>query len=181
MSKRVNRVGQEHGVFKVVELVESDGDQTFWKCICTSCGSTVVRQNRYFRKDRGTPKGCMNCKGSNHWLYKGYEGLNGTYLKRIRDQAKERGHEYLVDPKYLWELYLSQNKKCYITGLDICFGEEQTASLDRIDSSIGYLKGNLAWCHKDINWMKGKFDLEYFTYMCSLVAREPKVPELNND
>ena len=50
-------------------------------------------------------------------------------------------------------MFLKQNKKCALTGLDIWFGistkekthgkKEQTASLDRIDSSKGYTKDNV--------------------------------------
>jgi len=43
-------------------------------------------------------------------------------------------------------------------------------SLDRIDSSKGYIKGNVQWIHKDVNIMKNKFNQEYFIEMCKLVA-----------
>ena len=45
-----------------------------------------------------------------------------------------------------------------------------TASLDRIDSSKGYVIGNVQWVHKDINIMKNKFDNQYFIDMCKKIA-----------
>lgn len=45
-----------------------------------------------------------------------------------------------------------------------------TASLDRIDSSKGYVEGNVHWVHKDINIMKWDFPLETFIKMCKFVA-----------
>ena len=35
-------------------------------------------------------------------------------------------------------------------------------SLDRIDSSKGYEENNVQWVHKDINLMKNKYDNKYF-------------------
>jgi len=76
-------------------------------------------------------------------------------------------------------LFIKQNKKCALTGLDIKFGvrndkitgtyEETTASLDRIDSSKGYVKGNIQWVHKDINIMKNDFNVDKFKKLCKMV------------
>lgn len=176
MSLKNNRIGQSHGVFKVLSLAGIKNKQTLWECLCTSCGSRVIRQNRYFRKDRPVPKGCSNCKGENNWNYKGYRDMSGAYLSRVKKQSKERGFEFKVSFEELWELFLKQNSKCYLTGLPLKFGKNQTASLDRLDSSLDYTLENLAWCHKDVNRMKNKFDLDYFIKICNLV-REPNVKE----
>ena len=54
-----------------------------------------------------------------------------------------------------------------------------TASLDRIDSSKGYVKGNVQWVHKDINKMKTDFEQSIFIKLCKSVAdclaKEPTV------
>jgi hypothetical protein len=36
------------------------------------------------------------------------------------------------------------------------------ASLDRIDNSLGYVKGNLHWVCKRVNYMKHTMQDEYF-------------------
>jgi hypothetical protein len=73
-----------------------------------------------------------------------------------------------------WELYQKQEGKCALSGLPIFFPAtnkgEFTASLDRIDSSKGYIEGNVQWVHKDINIMKNKFPQDYFIKICKLVA-----------
>jgi hypothetical protein len=177
MSPRNDRVGQTHGVFEVVALFGVKNGVTLWSCICTRCGSTTVRQNRYFRKDRPVPVGCVGCKGENHHKYKGYKGLSGVYLARIENQAKERGYEYSVKPEYLWSLFEEQSKSCYLTNLPISFSDN-SASLDRIDNSRGYVCGNVAWCHKEINKMKGTLTLAEFVYYANKVVREPNVKEI---
>ena len=47
----------------------------------------------------------------------------------------------------------------------------RTASLDRIDSSKGYVPGNIQWVHKDVNWMKGSFTQEYFVNICKKISK----------
>lgn len=83
------------------------------------------------------------------------------------------------DWEYCWDLFLSQGKKCSLSGIDlvieksICRKRGQsniTASLDRIDSSLGYVEGNLQWIHKDINYMKQDLDEEYFKKLCKEIT-----------
>ena len=46
-----------------------------------------------------------------------------------------------------------------------------TASLDRVDNKLGYIKGNVHWVYKDINFMKQGFSLSHFIDMCNLVVK----------
>jgi hypothetical protein len=50
-----------------------------------------------------------------------------------------------------------------------CKDNTHTASLDRIDSSKGYFKGNVQWIHKDLNVMKMDLTEEKFIDYCKLV------------
>lgn len=45
-----------------------------------------------------------------------------------------------------------------------------TASLDRIDSSKGYIEGNVQWVHKRINKMKLDDSDTEFIEWCRLIA-----------
>jgi hypothetical protein len=45
---------------------------------------------------------------------------------------------------------------------------------DRIDSSKGYVVGNIQWVHKHINKMKNKYPQDHFIEMCRLVAENNK-------
>lgn len=135
------------------------------------------------RLESGDAKGCRECypvNGSHSPLFQGVGEISLTYLRKIVEQANDRNIEVSVSASDLWELYLKQKKKCALTGLDIHFGkhthnkqtkvQSQTASLDRINSSKGYVIENLQWVHKHVNIMKNRYDQEYFKQMCKLVT-----------
>jgi hypothetical protein len=75
-----------------------------------------------------------------------------------------------------WEIFESQGKRCKLTGWQLAMFptstsiNSQTASLDRIDSTKGYVPGNIQWVHKHINMMKQHFPEEAFVEMCKAVA-----------
>jgi hypothetical protein len=50
-----------------------------------------------------------------------------------------------------------------------------TASIDRIDSSKGYILGNIQWVHKDVNFMKRTYSQEYFVKMCKLITENCEI------
>lgn len=117
---------------------------------------------------------CRNCQliGPNNYAWNGYGEINGQTLCHIKHNAKIRGFRLEVTNKFLWELFLKQNRKCALSGLPIQFTLnkcEKTASLDRIDSSKGYTEDNIQWIHKDINLMKNNFDEIHFIKMCGLI------------
>ncbi len=46
----------------------------------------------------------------------------------------------------------------------------KTASLDRIDSRLGYEPGNIQWVHKDVNQMKWHLSNDRFIEVCRAVV-----------
>ena len=101
--------------------------------------------------------------------------MTGGYISQIKHSALKRHLEYTLTKEYLWQLYLKQNKKCALTGLDIVFktrGKNQinpTASLDRIDSSRGYVEDNVQWLHKDIKNIKQHYTIDTLVNYCKLI------------
>jgi hypothetical protein len=105
--------------------------------------------------DNGDTTGC-NCRSKNSVGWKGYEDLSGSYISNIKRSAKNRNIEYNITPKELWEQYERQNKVCALSGVPLTMTRKYdgNASLDRIDSSKGYVAGNIQWVDKRINIMK---------------------------
>ena len=127
---------------------------------------------------------CRNLPlGKNNKLWKGYEEISLTYFNQTKIGAKKRNIPFNLTMEYLWKIFIEQNKKCVYSGLDLTFPKKRkmtkfsTASLDRINSNLGYVEGNVQWVHKDINWMKQDFEQFYFVDMCNNVS---KITTMNN-
>lgn len=87
--------------------------------------------------------------------YKGVGNVSGNHFSSIKHTAKKRNIPFYITKKMLWNLFLSQNGRCAITGLQIFLPRTnkdiRIASLDRINNNKGYYKDNIQWVHKDIN------------------------------
>lgn len=154
----------------------------YFELVCV-CGKTSVRKENYlmnYRDIRYMSCGCQHpTKGrimENNPSWTGYKGMPGDYLGRLKRRAKRTNLIFDLDNKFLWELYIKQNKKCAISGIPIYLRGSRTqkgpntGSLDRIDSNKGYTKDNVQWVHKDVNIMKNKFKLNHFLSICALSA-----------
>jgi hypothetical protein len=111
----------------------------------------------------------------------GHGEITGFQYSRIRTNARDRDLPFDVSIQYLWELFEQQGRRCALSGRELVFKDyrtearvngktKMTASLDRIDSSKGYVIGNVQWVHKDINQMKWQFTQEYFIEICQKVV-----------
>ena len=171
-----NYSGVRYGSLVVLER-DLSRESRYWICLC-DCGEKVSRIPTFLahQKINACPR-CRTGSGSHAW--KGYKGLPQDIYNTIRHSAEARGLELNVSIECLWKLYEDQNKLCAFTGLPISFNEtyrnkkSKTASLDRIDSSKGYIVGNLQWVHRDVNKLKKNFSDIRFIELCKLVASKP--------
>jgi hypothetical protein len=95
--------------------------------------------------------------------------------------ARSRDLEFNLTVEYLWQLFEEQAGKCALSGLPISFGattkdRDATASLDRKDSTLGYVTGNVWWVHKEINFMKGTLPLSRFIDYCTKISLLSHLP-----
>ncbi len=108
--------------------------------------------------------------GKDNPLFKGYEEISAFYWWRIENRALKNDRTFDINIRFAWDLFKKCNEICVLSGVDICFGRTSksfcSASLDRIDSSKGYERGNVQWVHKDVNMMKGKLEESYFVSLC---------------
>lgn len=175
-------IGSRFGMYTVIEgdthkFYNSENTQHHLIHVECDCGSKNYVSIYNLR--RGKTTHCKKCTST--LKKKNFEDISGAYLSSIRSGAKSRNLKFIVEPKYLWHCFLNQNKQCSLTGisinLDPLWGTAinigcttQTASLDRIDSSKGYIEGNVQWVHKVVNIMKSNFSDQEFINWCHLVA-----------
>lgn len=101
----------------------------------------------------------------------------GWRFNSIKQVAIKNKHVFTVSQQYLHDLFHQQGGRCVYTGWTLTFDRTRdghrtgTASLDRIDSSKGYVEGNVQWVNKHINLMKLWRAHGDFIEFCKAVAR----------
>jgi hypothetical protein len=173
--------------FNRFTVVKDTGRKTknrgrIYLCLC-DCGNE--KEVAGTKLKNGTKScGCLKAENLNHERgkdspqFSGYGEISGGMWNRITSSAKKRKKEFKITIKYAWELFLKQEKKCALSGRVLrlsdtvkdLYNKSITASLDRIDSSKGYVKGNVQWIHKDINYMKWKLKNDQFISLCQEIT-----------
>jgi len=186
-----NLVGKKYNKLTVLEVLpktyipehySTNKLRRFCRCVC-ECGKECIKRIDSVKSNRVMSCGCAVIekgrfiRGPNNGAFKGVGLISGTKFYEIKRGAKRRNIKFNLSKKYLWELFISQNEKCALTNQQLWFGRnsfphETNASLDRIDSSVGYIKGNVQWVHKDINKVKGSLNQKYFIELCKMVAQQ---------
>ena len=106
--------------------------------------------------------------------------VSNWYFKRLERSAEVRGLKFNLSIDYLNNLLENQKYCCALSGDKllltpvVSYATLQTASLDRIDSSKYYLKGNVQWIHKRLNIFKGSQSQEDLHYWALKIANNLK-------
>ena len=175
MSKKLELVGQKFTDLFVERECTNIGDRrTIWCCKCV-CGDKIIVPG--YRLTTGHTKRCRKCG----WKHsgekrKGGELSQGTW-RTIINGAKSRDIALMITKEQALEKFITQNRKCALTGLDIQLKRESgdmrhqiSASLDRIDSNGDYSVGNVQWVHKCVNMLKRSMPEKDFVNWCCLIA-----------
>lgn len=147
--------------------------------ICTTC--KIEKSIFEFTANKSQPSGymgyCKNCNSERNKRYrKGPTSLR-TACKRIfsyiNKRCKEKGHVLDFTAIYLEELFERQKGLCAYTQepLELSAGKLNTISVDRVNSSEGYLKENVVLTTWAVNNAKQNMNLKYFISMCEKVYK----------
>lgn len=164
------------------ETFKKDGIY-FNTCECI-CG--IIRDIKTWTLNNSKTKGCGCTNTKGRFKSQAIGDLSKSYYTTFKRSRLSKGISFSddINMEYLWDLFLNQNSKCAISGLDIFLNRHwseqnkgriksnhtfQTASIDRINNSKGYEIGNIQWVHKDINYMRGGLSIEDFIFMCRKV------------
>ena len=175
--RTIDLTNKRIGLITVISFYGKKNGKNYWNCKC-DCGKTVSIIAGSLIHNQPKSCGCNRYHtGELNHNYKGINELSGKFFYSIKDHAIKRNIKFNLNIKYIYNEFVRQDKKCALTGLDIVLtpnGKNQNASLDRIDSDKGYIKGNIQWVHKDINKIKSDFSQKKFVYYCCLIAKNLK-------
>jgi hypothetical protein len=151
------------------------GNNIYYKVKCNICNKELNKASYQLGKSKCQ---CIKSQKPMH-NFKGVGDVSSAYFERAKRGARERRNmEFSITIEDTWHQFQKQNGLCALSNLPIVLDRnntkigrlKMTASLDRIDSSKGYILGNIQWVHKHINLMKNNFDQDYFIQMCKLVT-----------
>lgn len=118
--------------------------------VCKVCANTMPAAKRKcvrMKKERLTVNGWLK------WI-----------IKSKRSECKKKGMPFDIDEDYLNSQYQQQNGRCVYSGILLEFwtNSQRSASLERIDSSRGYIRGNVVLASKIMNWAKNVTKVDDF-------------------
>ncbi len=172
--------GRIFGKWTVINRLPNDKwNMTKYLCRC-ECGKEKDVYAKHLNS--GNSSGCHECSiksGSDHPDWKGYGDISGawwaTHIGACDRQRSGNITPVKITKEFAWDLFLKQNKKCALSGLDLVISNDHsknTASIDRINSAKGYVEDNIQWVHKHVNIMKNIFEQDYFIDMCKKITGE---------
>lgn len=147
--------------------------------ICAKCGTDAPIESFY--RHRQTADGyhswCKACckKGnetSRNKLYSSFEGRVATFLRTCQVSALKRGQEFSLTRADFLEMWEKQRGVCAYSGIEMATAANlpTSVSVERIDSSRGYVPENTILVCRDINRMKSDLTGEQFYEFCKAVA-----------
>jgi hypothetical protein len=185
---RVYNVGDILMNLKILKI--HSGKYVSYTVKCNNCGNIYHTGHSILnKKSKGLGLPCCNkcfnvemkSKKTSTMVTK---NISLTQYNKIQRQAELRGIEFDVTPEYLESIFTGY---CYFSGIELKIGtyvnnkdvrDLGNASLDRIDSNIGYIEGNVAWVYKPINIMKQTLSSAEFIILCKKIAEHNKKHEI---
>jgi len=167
-SKRRNDIGKRFGKLVVVgwhnKINKSGRSYVIYDCDC-DCGNKHSVRNEILLN--GECSCCSNCRNSSK---KTFNNISiDRYFKNIKYRCKKKQLDFDIDIDFILSLLEKQSYKCKYSNQIISLNDG-TASLDRIDNTKGYIKTNIQWVHRTINYMKNEMSDNEFINACLLVA-----------
>ena len=147
-----------------------------WWCRC-KCGREGSIEERFLDYP------CYSCSAMDSGLKKYPDGkyISGIQFLHIRkgsERRRDRLGDFKITQEFVDNLFEEQGGLCAISGVPlICSARlptrkrsRATMSLDRIDSSKGYIEGNVQWVHKFINSIKSDHKQEDLISWCHIIS-----------
>lgn len=145
---------------------------------CQNCNKSFEKPlNEYNRKVRNNIKVycSLSCSAKDKPMFGGkpnrippIQGRKAIPFSYYLNICKQRNKEFNLDSEYLQKIWIEQKGLCYITKIPLILNTSTkynndyryVASIDRIDSNKGYIKGNVQFISLCVNLMKNTLTQE---------------------
>lgn len=135
---------------------------------CNKCGAEVALEDFPYVQGRADGRRlsyCRKCRRLQSRIDLGADASRYWRDCTRRLHINTRGHECDLPDGYLFDLWERQGGRCFYTDAKLAhkYGEGRTPmspSVDRVDTTRGYLVGNLVICSTRVNMMKYNATLE---------------------
>lgn len=174
-------IGKKLGTRKIIARGENSKSGNHTVVVECDCGNIATIETARFLA--GRHKTCLNCAkknqtGNNSHSWKGGRHISLTVYNFWKKNAIRRKIIWDLSVEYLDALLESQNFRCIFTGDKLTIGHGNgnglivngSASLDRIDSSLGYIYGNVQFVIKPVNLAKQALSDSDFIELCRKIV-----------
>lgn len=157
------------------------------KMQCRTCGAwkplEELEKNKACRYGRTSRCKACGIKKTQEWASRSIENylknLACHHKQNLKFRTKHRSRAHLwqdtcVTYEFLLDLWKKQDGRCAVTGVEMTYvlgegGTQCNLSIDRIDSSLGYIPENVQLVCKQVNLMKHTMDHEDLMFWCRAI------------
>lgn len=155
--------------FCVIQSMDRQNKKQFVQLTCVKCQASFSKEKKEYDRQVKRKGNCnffcnRQCAG---FLQESKPGAHFQFiLKACLASAKRKNLEFNLTKEYLKSLWEKQSGKCAYTGIQLeppthkYLQSPRKGSLDRIDSSKGYIKGNVEYVCVFVNLGKNGFSKE---------------------
>jgi len=163
---------------------------------CENCKKNFLKDDSEIKRnfEIGRKIFCsLSCSGKFYNVLKPYSGINSVpnyrfhdeytglrlYIRKAYRKNKNKNCQVNITLKYLKDLWNSQDGKCIYTGIDLFHRDlpinknkklVEIASLDRINSHMGYTENNVQFVNIMANWAKKDLSHDEMVIFCKSIA-----------
>jgi len=163
------------------------------KIVCKCCKQTATKPKKEIdrqRRNGRTEFYCsISCGSKGHKRSKGnlsnldsHNRLDefSPFRETLRRCKKRKHHPCNLTLEYLRDLWEKQSGRCVYTNVKLLLPRvnvateanyNHMASLDRIDSKLGYIKGNVQFVSVSVNWLKNQMDDKHVFEFFDIVTK----------
>ena len=165
------------GIEKPLSDYHKDSEKKYGvRSICKPCAKVVSYE--YYLKNSVSIQQRVS-KYSKRYVPKHTRDIDSR-LRNLWIKAKSRTNkEFNITEMDVQDLWSKQDGKCAYSKLPMSAASNQlyTVSIDRIDSDIGYVVGNIQLVCAAVNRMKQEFTHDVFLTLCNLITQNNTAPD----